>query len=135
MATVSLQWTRNTDDISLIPHHYFIYGPHVTSEHTTQYIMKFVWDCYTLIIHFWSLVGFKPKSEPLSVYSFSGCFVLSLCSSLDLSLSLLSVSSSHAQNLMLFFSLASPFLFLSPHLCGSPSLTLFFPFLSSSLTW
>lgn len=51
---------------------------HVMSEHGMQYIVKFVQDCYTLIIHFWGLVGFKLKSEPLSVYSFSGCFFLSL---------------------------------------------------------
>lgn len=63
---------------------------------------------------FWTLVGFKLKSEPLSVYSFSGCFLLSLCSSLDLSQPLsvsTTLSSSHAQTLMVFSLLSLLFCF------------------------
>lgn len=105
----------------------------------TQYIFKFTLNCYTLIIHFWSLMGFKLKSEPLSVYCFSGCFLLSLCSSLDLSQPLsvsLSLSSSHVQNLMLFSLLPLVCCFSLHTYAALPSLallfclSLFFPSLS-----
>lgn len=133
MAVVSLQMWHNPDSIVLNPHHYFIYRPHVMTKLSMQRILKFVKDCDTLIIHFWSLSGFKPNSEPLSVYSFSGCFYLSPCSSLELS----QFPALMPRNLTVFLSLASPFfffLFLSPHLCSAPSprsvFPLFFPPLS-----
>lgn len=99
------------------------------TELSMQHIWKFVKDCDTLIIHFWSLSGFKPKSEPLSVYSLSGCFFLSACSSLELS----QFPALMPQNLTVFLSLASPFFFF--FFCSSlhtyaalPPLALFFPF-------
>lgn len=84
-------------------------------------------------------MGFKPQFEPLSVYSLSGCFLPLLCSSLDLS-QLLSISPLSFQLSCPkphgLFSSASLFLFLSPHLCSTPSFAplfcfpLFFPSLS-----
>lgn len=135
MPVVSLQRGHNTDDIILIPHHHFIYRPHVMSQHSLQHNLKFVRDCYTLIIQFFGVLWDLNQNLSLFLFILSQAVSSYLCVHLLISLSLSRFPALLAH--MVFSPSPLLFLFLSPHLCGFFSLALsrsvfplFFPPLS-----